>query len=1179
LNSRDYSLWLVPLLAALAVYFPIAGGRPAESIPTASVLQAKGQSAKSKTTERNNSAEKLLASFFGVEQSSDVSKKLPGYELTFIVATMPDPIDSGLGHLFNVHLAAIERAAEAMEYVLDRFEIPWSDKDEPGKNDPEKSMPAERNQAGKSGVTENLPRHQREPAVVLFRKPYEQKLLLLFLVGETPTAGIHKLALHNAFKQIETLCHGNSKPACAEMRLLAPTFSGSVDSLKIALNEFPNTAQWRFKIITGSATAIDKQKFLAGLDRPTEFSATIAHDRESSDAIVRWITRRDKHAKIAFLVEAGTGYGQVTKQREGEENKKSQYALEEKQTEAAGPDKADAKTQTPVLILPYPVHISQLRKATEKAKASEKDSTKDAPRIRPRNLRLSLEEGDDPTDILPSISKFETFSVELVLSNLLSTISGEGIRYVGLFSTDIRDQIFLASEIRRHSPDVILFTVGADLLYLHSDVNLDFQGMLLATTYPLFNKNQLWTYPFNGKAFRVQFPNDTAEAVYNAALALLGSPEQMLEYGHPFDDGRADGGPRKPPLWIAAVGKNDIWPIAHFPNRDSLGYTYESKVATALDKKFDAKQLNEVKLYSRRLLYLFFILAALSIFFSFVLIVEYWPRRRPKPLDSIRAKLPWVFELIGDAVYKEVRPQRDIHLFAFAVALLTLSVILARLLTRYWADLPAACSIIDTPHLTLLPFLVLAVPASVALVLVGRKFFKTGFKVGASESTRRASTLVPVLCMGASPLIVCGVAVFFLLQTCEMHVIDQFFFNLRILNSGSGLSPLPPLFFVAVGGFLYYICSFRRLRALEELPGYGTSNSRAYFMAFGDQSFAGLAELEKEVTRTLKCADFELPFASLVLMLIGVPGTYLFVVNLAPALEVSSFYVFFGLIFLFVYLGLSLTLLRFLCVWWALRTMLRRLDAHPLQASFKTLFGQWRNMPPLNLSASFNPLIALHFSATWAGNLSRRAMQLSELPVSAQRAQTLLESSQRFATTAQWRRALILRRTAQAALCRVSSFMAGVLESSWQVTAEENREREQWLHDARLYLAAQCVAFLVHVFFQLKNLIWFLYAGFLLMLVAVSSYPFEPRESILWFNWVVIIVTVVSTMMVFVQMNRDNVLSHLSDTAPGRLNWTREFITKVLVYGAIPILALLSAQFPESLRQIVASIGALQGGH
>jgi len=37
-------------------------------------------------------------------------------------------------------------------------------------------------------------------------------------------------------------------------------------------------------------------------------------------------------------------------------------------------------------------------------------------------------------------SEFEAFSVELVLSNILTTISREGIRYLGLFSTDVRDQ-------------------------------------------------------------------------------------------------------------------------------------------------------------------------------------------------------------------------------------------------------------------------------------------------------------------------------------------------------------------------------------------------------------------------------------------------------------------------------------------------------------------------------------------------------------------------------------------------------------------------------------------------------------------------------------------------------------------------------------------------------------------
>jgi hypothetical protein len=73
----------------------------------------------------------IQQSFFGVEHASGIDKQLTGYELTFLIATLPDLIDSGLGHLFNAYLAAIERSAEAVEHVLDRIEIPWSDKGKP----------------------------------------------------------------------------------------------------------------------------------------------------------------------------------------------------------------------------------------------------------------------------------------------------------------------------------------------------------------------------------------------------------------------------------------------------------------------------------------------------------------------------------------------------------------------------------------------------------------------------------------------------------------------------------------------------------------------------------------------------------------------------------------------------------------------------------------------------------------------------------------------------------------------------------------------------------------------------------------------------------------------------------------------------------------------------------------
>ena len=53
-------------------------------------------------------------------------------------------------------------------------------------------------------------------------------------------------------------------------------------------------------------------------------------------------------------------------------------------------------------------------------------------------------------------------------------------------------------------------------------------------------------------------------------------------------------------------------------------------------------------------------------------------------------------------------------------------------------------------------------------------------------------------------------------------------------------------------------------------------------------------------------------------------------------------------------------------------------------------------------------------------------------------------------------------------------------------------------------------------------------------------------------------------------MDRDTVLSLLNDTKPGQINFSRELVLRTLLYVAVPLLALLGAQFPESLQQILS---------
>jgi hypothetical protein len=97
------------------------------------------------------------------------------------------------------------------------------------------------------------------------------------------------------------------------------------------------------------------------------------------------------------------------------------------------------------------------------------------------------------------------------------------------------------------------------------------------------------------------------------------------------------------------------------------------------------------------------------------------------------------------------------------------------------------------------------------------------------------------------------------------------------------------------------------------------------------------------------------------------------------------------------------------------------------------------------------------------------------------------------------------------------------------------------------------------------------------MLLAINYYPFQPREWLLWFNWLIILTTVSVSVVVFVQIGRDKLLSLLSGTTPGQVTWNRDFIFRILFYVIVPLLALLGAQFPEGIRDLLSWISTFRG--
>lgn len=535
MDRSDTPTLLLPLLALLAIAFPFAMLRtPAPSggnNPQATQTAEQGGSKTPENGLRPHSAASLIEDFLHApadQGGSPAGNPRSNYSLDFMIATVPDPIDSRLPYMFDSTIGSIQRAFEASGCGLDRFDLAWSEpvslKKHAHKGEKAKAEP---------------PRYRREPSLLLFRGTRE--LILVFLVGETPTSGLHKAAMASALLQLANfflwepganrppgeLCEMAQKNPDRTIRIMGPTFSGSVPSLEFSLRDFlariqgeppgPDSPHLKFRIISGTATTISPKEFSRiGEGGPRTFQSVVPPDRMVMPAIRAYILglgRGLAYKRIAMLSEGGTAYGMEFRNNYGQGRN---------------------LFQSTVINLPFPLHISQLRTASEKQRESQQSPTSGLYNNLPSSIPLRVGESSQPKETPPSFSSLEVSSEELVLSRLLSTISHEEIHAVGILATDVRDIIFLAREIHKHCPGTLVFTVSSDLLYSHLDVGAAARGMLVFTPYPLYNLDQVWTPPLLGRETRVQFPNQDAEGIYNATLALLGEERLMLDYGEPF---------------------------------------------------------------------------------------------------------------------------------------------------------------------------------------------------------------------------------------------------------------------------------------------------------------------------------------------------------------------------------------------------------------------------------------------------------------------------------------------------------------------------------------------------------------------------------------------------------------------------------------------------------------------
>jgi hypothetical protein len=114
---------------------------------------------------------------------------------------------------------------------------------------------------------------------------------------------------------------------------------------------------------------------------------------------------------------------------------------------------------------------------------------------------------------------------------------------------------------------------------------------------------------------------------------------------------------------------------------------------------------------------------------------------------------------------------------------------------------------------------------------------------------------------------------------------------------------------------------------------------------------------------------------------------------------------------------------------------------------------------------------------------------------------------------------------------------------------------------AEEFLAIRYISLIRAVLSNMRYLMLFVSASFVLAMVAWNSYPFQPRQWVDWGFTGLLVFLGSGIIWVFAQMHRNPILSRITDTKANELGW--DFYLRIASYGALPVLAWLTYQFPD----------------
>jgi hypothetical protein len=1115
----------VGLLAVLSQHpaTTMAAAEPgaAANADTQDPSSARPRAAKREETKGELRARRLLEQFFGVKR--DAPLPATGYSLETLVATVPDPLASRLDWLFDQQLDALRRAHEAAGHVAISYWLPWHDK------------------AGDAAT---------EPGVYLFRDG--RRLRLLWLVGELPTSGVHRVAWQQALLQREDAHVALGVSAPSQLRVVGPVFSGSSWSLRAELDRWLDGDPARSAaVVTGGATDAENEHKLAS--PRISFQATVHCDETLFACLTGAVLKRlgiQTH-EVAVLREASTRYGASAELQTAPQN-------------PSGP-----------LVLPFPMNISSLRESYAKTwirddKAKQGDT-----------VALDLAERDVVGEVPKALSPLSTAASEQLLAELARTLEDHRIRLVVLFATDVRDKLFLGREIANRLPDLQLLTTESNLLYLRTELAEAQRGMLVLSTYQLFDTPTDWRpQSLRLPEQRMSFASDGAQGVYNAALVQLDLQGAALDYSFPIEAQKPKpetAQPTRPPVWLTCVGKTRMLPIAVYETRLAserpfgLDDDAAAKYAWIKSDKYPAA-LQEVEPPAREhelveepglgTLLFTAVLGLAALVAGWRVVFPYGGP--PDALTDLSvdpgkqsiakqfAELARVSSVQHDALYGTVRA------LVLTSLLLPHSALLMQLALR-------ARTATNIVHFALAAFATLAgacgsvVGLWRTLATAGRHHHRAWCFLVANGVAHGARWAVEILLRGCILLLALGWGTVMVLHAAWLLRLDatsrEMYFH-RVTRVEQCVTPFLPLLLIGAAMAAWCCWHLKRARLLAQSLPYEVPPDTERFDAEDDEP----ASLRPCLMLAIPDRRGHVVGAVLLLLAVWLHSQRQRSLECLVTAGTSWFdWLFFpGLLLMLMTTGWAAY--RLAVTWRRFVRCLGTGNAR-LRAACKTIVGDhgvttslglWRDAPQPDLQpasgASWRQLSAATPQA--AARAPRHAADWQHLATLARAA---LDGDA--ADTAN-------RRTLVAALRAQLPAIEAIDDAASDAGSEPGTARTRWLAAAHGALAVELIAWVRWTMSHLRTLALFLLLSLVLSAALLWAYPFHP-QTLVRFSFLLVCGAVVGVLTwVVTGLSRNPVLAQLaqSDAAPGA--WDRTFLRNVLTYSLLPLLTLVASQVP-----------------